>query len=669
MEKSLSLTDFQGSLSPIDSSSAWKKKRNKSFGTLLTLDDLSHLPFERHQSTPASFAHDEGIGNSDASFDQLSLLSQFELRLGIEVEDTLRRASEHVGGDRAASLEDLYHNVCIRIEDSVRARLQQSEPEREIPEYYFQLLANFFADNPYGSAMVSHFHRYWMSLWSHEIFPAVFSLLFGKWLFQNLPTASTPLASHVIVYISGVNRVLWNDVQSDRRMFRTVYNQLSEVVKSLELQLRLPPRLRLDLQNLCFRFYFHYEDPANIRAFLQSLPDVADPATYGLKNGGHGWGSRHDSVDSADGNSSVTSFDSEAEEPKLSDVMEGELVDTPRSEPPNLTALASITQPIGGVVHSRETNPKRTRLLRRTSHARAQTIALDENANPKTLVRSQSESAKTEIPRKPSGLSDTGDADGSAETHAALARAANEFVCEVMTTLRNISKESSLLRYLRNILHLSGLPLSASTASRLQAALYKYITPGGPLYPTRRVRHTARQVMDELFPVRCRSGVLIMCFTMFICTGREVCPHSCEHNFPVNPPFPMAAVLVVLVFNHCACTCGVSCGINPSNGVTVPHLCQHCSLDDELLGMPSGGGSCGRVLQCSRWKFKRPPGAHCSAQAGANCQYSSHGAGACNIELGQLRPPNPSHGVCPGQFAKDFLVISKLRWPEAFLTH
>lgn len=40
-----------------------------------------------------------------------------------------------------------------------------------------------------------------------------------------------------------------------------------------------------------------------------------------------------------------------------------------------------------------------------------------------------------------------------------------------------------------------------TTSTRLKACLYSFTSPGGPMYPTRTVRHAAWEALDLLFPV------------------------------------------------------------------------------------------------------------------------------------------------------------------------
>lgn len=47
----------------------------------------------------------------------------------------------------------------------------------------------------------------------------------------------------------------------------------------------------------------------------------------------------------------------------------------------------------------------------------------------------------------------------------------------------------------------AGMELRMTTSTRLKACLYSFTSPGGPMYPTRAVRHAAWDALDSLFPV------------------------------------------------------------------------------------------------------------------------------------------------------------------------
>ncbi|XP_068337461.1 uncharacterized protein [Pyrus communis] len=78
---------------------------------------------------------------------------------------------------------------------------------------------------------------------------------------------------------------------------------------------------------------------------------------------------------------------------------------------------------------------------------------------------------------------------------------ADFFVIELADQLQKLKVEPVLLHYLSHIKVLQGMELRMATSTRLKACLYSFTSPGGPMYPTRAVRHAAWDALDLLFPV------------------------------------------------------------------------------------------------------------------------------------------------------------------------
>ncbi|CAH1432430.1 unnamed protein product [Lactuca virosa] len=78
---------------------------------------------------------------------------------------------------------------------------------------------------------------------------------------------------------------------------------------------------------------------------------------------------------------------------------------------------------------------------------------------------------------------------------------ADVFVIELTNQLQKLKVEPVLLHYLSHIKVLQGLELRMTTSTRLKTCLYSFTSPGGPMYPTRAVRHAAWDALDFLFPV------------------------------------------------------------------------------------------------------------------------------------------------------------------------
>ncbi|OVA18315.1 hypothetical protein BVC80_1835g752 [Macleaya cordata] len=78
---------------------------------------------------------------------------------------------------------------------------------------------------------------------------------------------------------------------------------------------------------------------------------------------------------------------------------------------------------------------------------------------------------------------------------------ADIFVIELTDQVQKLKVEPVLLHYFSQMRVLRGMELRMTTSTRLKACLYSYTSPGGPMYPTRAVRHAAWDALDFLFPV------------------------------------------------------------------------------------------------------------------------------------------------------------------------
>ncbi|KAL1545157.1 hypothetical protein AAHA92_21912 [Salvia divinorum] len=75
------------------------------------------------------------------------------------------------------------------------------------------------------------------------------------------------------------------------------------------------------------------------------------------------------------------------------------------------------------------------------------------------------------------------------------------FITELADQLQKLKVEPVLLHYLSEIKVLQGVELRVATSTKLKTCLYSFTSPGGPMYPTRAVRHAAWDALDFLFPV------------------------------------------------------------------------------------------------------------------------------------------------------------------------
>ncbi|KAL3750695.1 hypothetical protein ACJRO7_011748 [Eucalyptus globulus] len=104
---------------------------------------------------------------------------------------------------------------------------------------------------------------------------------------------------------------------------------------------------------------------------------------------------------------------------------------------------------------------------------------------------------------------------------------ADVFVIELADQLQKLKVEPVLIHYLSQLKYLQGMELRMATITRLKACLYSFTSPGGPMYPTRAVRHAAWDALDLLFPVGRYPRHLISLFFRLLYPWYW--PSSCWH--------------------------------------------------------------------------------------------------------------------------------------------
>ncbi|KAK6271958.1 hypothetical protein POUND7_009041 [Theobroma cacao] len=124
---------------------------------------------------------------------------------------------------------------------------------------------------------------------------------------------------------------------------------------------------------------------------------------------------------------------------------------------------------------------------------------------------------------------------------------ADILVIELADQLQKLKVEPVLLHYLSQIKVLQGMELRMATSTRLKTSLYSFTSPGGPMYPTRAVRHAAWDALDLLFPVGRYPRHLISLFFRLLYPWYW--PSSCW-NFVVSCIKAVLCSLLRLIFSR-----------------------------------------------------------------------------------------------------------------------
>jgi hypothetical protein len=153
-------------------------------------------------------------------------------------------------------LEALLHNICSLL------------PEKLVNIFghqcrYFDVLAVFFASDS-GSDSAGRIQHLCLAVWTHDLFPPIYALLFHRRVicqFDNSPTE----AAHLNILIRGCCRLFWWDAQDQSYVFQSLFSFLCSLIvpesystNQLVLLGTIKGRNRRDLIVLVYRFLFHY---------------------------------------------------------------------------------------------------------------------------------------------------------------------------------------------------------------------------------------------------------------------------------------------------------------------------------------------------------------------------------------------------------------------------
>lgn len=184
---------------------------------------------------PGPLADPEGVARLDSSLSEMEerrlsprsreqaalLLLQEQLAHEVSrVLDVARRATDP--GVRSRLLGDLLRNCALRVAADIRDRVGPVAGAEEDLRYY-HVLAEYFASEA-GHGAASRLQPVSSALWSHDTFPALYTLLFHQWLFAAVSPSDEPRFIHRYnVSLKGAFRLLWTDVHYNTGRFARVF--------------------------------------------------------------------------------------------------------------------------------------------------------------------------------------------------------------------------------------------------------------------------------------------------------------------------------------------------------------------------------------------------------------------------------------------------------------
>eukprot|EP01112_Ceratiomyxa_fruticulosa_P019010 TRINITY_DN6154_c0_g1_i2.p1 TRINITY_DN6154_c0_g1~~TRINITY_DN6154_c0_g1_i2.p1 ORF type:complete len:476 (-),score=54.73 TRINITY_DN6154_c0_g1_i2:139-1566(-) len=385
---------------------------------------------------------------------------RFMSRIAQQVQSTIELAFKSVGTTRDKVLKDLFQNISSELEDDVLNQLEfasflESSPNPSNPTstiYYYQILSIYYKRNP---TLVDALHAPFLSLWSNQSFPVIFASLFYLWVFHH----QVGHIKYLNMFLRGVNRLFWYDLESVQKRFSTIYDFLrtdiltgekiwkdAVSVSPVAVPATEPPnnvqnttlimlragntvtstslgRYVVDFFHLVSRFFYYYEKSTNI-------PNTLPTFILYIQ----------------------TRFDD-----------------------------CCVKMGING----RKTCPDETK----------------DTVKIVSLIDTPIENEEGALFVNP--LSHSGEdflEEPSEKLEGENLKASDLFIRATISQIKLIKNENILIRYINCCTYLSSFSMSDPTRVKLQHVLYSYSSPGGPFYPPRSVRHAARWSLDQLFP-------------------------------------------------------------------------------------------------------------------------------------------------------------------------
>jgi len=366
-----------------------------------------------------------------------------------------------VGTARDKVLKDLFQNISSELEDNVLNQLEfasfveSSSHQSNTPIHYYQILSIYYKCHP---TLVDALHTPFLSLWSNQSFPVIFASLFYLWVFHH----QVSHIKYLNMFLRGVNRLFWYDLESVQKRFSTIYDFLRTDIlngekiwkdavsvspisfsasdspstqNSTSIMLRSGNtvtstslgRYVVDFFHLVSRFFYYYEKSTNIPntlpTFILYIQARFDECCVKMGINGR-----------------KTCPDETRDTVKILS-----LIDTP------------IENEEGALFSSCGINS--------LNHSVGDDLEEDSD-------KLENENLK----------------------------ASDLFIRATISQIKLIKNEDILIRYINCCTYLSSFSMSDATRVKLQHVLYLYSSPGGPFYPPRPVRHAARWSLDKLFP-------------------------------------------------------------------------------------------------------------------------------------------------------------------------
>eukprot|EP01028_Stygiella_incarcerata_P011463 TRINITY_DN649_c0_g1_i1.p2 TRINITY_DN649_c0_g1~~TRINITY_DN649_c0_g1_i1.p2 ORF type:complete len:578 (-),score=167.51 TRINITY_DN649_c0_g1_i1:2550-4283(-) len=202
-----------------------------------------------------------------------SKLRRVKAGLAIDVCRRLLQSSRSRPDVREEILATLLLDLASIVDLPVAQKLGLCRPDQSEDEaiFFYQLLSDFFKAHRAEAKDIQSVLQY---LLGHFYAPCIYALLLFKHLFKS---GHSPAVSEMNVFLRGLNRLFWIDVENNQRAFETLYLHVQhEILEHLDEYPDISWDGRRDLMSLVCKFYFQYESSDRILKFLGKQQSALD---------------------------------------------------------------------------------------------------------------------------------------------------------------------------------------------------------------------------------------------------------------------------------------------------------------------------------------------------------------------------------------------------------
>ncbi|KAG2382270.1 hypothetical protein C9374_005472 [Naegleria lovaniensis] len=337
-------------------------------------------------------------------------------------------------------------------------------------KYFYHILADYYYNNPHESEKLQ---RICLALLTNQYLPSIFALLFYRWMFDANSQSLSLI--HINIFLKGVNRLFWSDVQNKTLKYASLYRFIqNDVLLHGDFSCFFDPINPYS----SFHTMKHYSDNSEDDGYV--TPDLDSKDLENVMKSPV----MDEFKDIRSSSSSSSQTDDDEAIVNIQNVIQTKKID-----------LISLIAKYYFYYENRDSRyklkPYIIQLSKKCAMDPSESLLFNEMEKKNRKYNSNSQ-----IDHFSNENLNTLDE----KLNFMFVLISDMFVNENIAFLSHVSDEEIILSLLTRFKLFSELEITSRTMVKLQAAIYAFTRPGTPYFPSRAVRHKATSTLDELFP-------------------------------------------------------------------------------------------------------------------------------------------------------------------------